>query len=208
MHDWARPPPWAARHRTQCGVGRPELAVTVTPLCVRQLVIAAHPHATRDTAGDSFASKAMATRCQTQRDTIYGCPPTHSSVRTSLHQVTLRRAASTPGLRCLAPCAQGTSDHQRFDSWRKQRYAVAHRVGTLLPKHIHRPLSQGDQQFTTSISLVPVSAMWAGPGQAQEAKRRLRALPIGESHHSAVTVPPELWTRVIVVSEQSCSRRR
>jgi hypothetical protein len=25
-----------------------------------------------------------------------------------------------------------TSDHQRFDSWRKQRYAFAHRVGTLL----------------------------------------------------------------------------
>ena len=36
-------------------------------------------------------------------------------------------------------------------------------------------------------------------GQTQEARRRLRDLPIGESHHLAMTAPPELWTRVIVV---------
>ncbi|GAA2423998.1 hypothetical protein GCM10010388_09200 [Streptomyces mauvecolor] len=36
-------------------------------------------------------------------------------------------------------------------------------------------------------------------GQTQEAERRLRDLPVGESHHLANTVPPELWERVIVI---------
>lgn len=36
-------------------------------------------------------------------------------------------------------------------------------------------------------------------GQTKDAKRRLRDLPIGESHHLATTVPPEIWERVIVI---------
>ncbi|UZJ26989.1 hypothetical protein RHODO2019_18530 (plasmid) [Rhodococcus antarcticus] len=36
-------------------------------------------------------------------------------------------------------------------------------------------------------------------GQTQTAQRRLRDLPIGESHHLANTVPPEVWDRIIVV---------
>jgi hypothetical protein len=36
-------------------------------------------------------------------------------------------------------------------------------------------------------------------GQTQDARRRLRDLPICESHHLAVTAPPEIWTRIVVV---------
>jgi hypothetical protein len=36
-------------------------------------------------------------------------------------------------------------------------------------------------------------------GQTTEAERRLRDLPIGESHHLATTVPHEVWERVVVV---------
>ncbi|MEV4757282.1 hypothetical protein AB0J86_19500 [Micromonospora sp. NPDC049559] len=37
-------------------------------------------------------------------------------------------------------------------------------------------------------------------GQTMEAERRLRDLPIGESHHLATTFPPEIWHRVVVVA--------
>ena len=90
-----------------------------------------------------------------------------------------------------------TGDQQRFDSWRKRRYAFAHRVGIFAdPKHIHRPLSRQDQHSMASISLVPVSAMWGRPRRPSEGfgtslSERVITWP--------VTVPPELWTRVIVV---------
>ncbi len=37
-------------------------------------------------------------------------------------------------------------------------------------------------------------------GQTIEAERRLRDLPIGESHHLANTFPPELWSSVVVIA--------
>ena len=89
-----------------------------------------------------------------------------------------------------------TGDQQRFDSWRKQRYAFAHRVGTLLTEaHPPTPVATGPALY--GVYLAGTGLCYVG--QTQEAKRRLRDLPIGESHHLAVTVPPELWTRVIVV---------
>ena len=36
-------------------------------------------------------------------------------------------------------------------------------------------------------------------GQTRDARRRLRDLPVGESHHLATTVPPEIWERVLVI---------
>ncbi len=36
-------------------------------------------------------------------------------------------------------------------------------------------------------------------GQSADARRRLRDLAVGESHHLATTVPPEAWDRVVVV---------
>lgn len=37
-------------------------------------------------------------------------------------------------------------------------------------------------------------------GQTLDAARRLRDLPVGESHHLANTFPPETWDRVVVIS--------
>ncbi len=37
-------------------------------------------------------------------------------------------------------------------------------------------------------------------GQTTDVARRLRDLPIGESHHLANTFPPETWDRVVVIS--------
>jgi hypothetical protein len=87
-------------------------------------------------------------------------------------------------------------DRQRFDSWRKQRYAFAHRVGTLLTEaHPPAPAAIGPALY--GVYLPGTGLCYVG--QTQEARRRLRDLPIGESHHLAMTAPPELWTRVIVV---------
>ena len=87
-------------------------------------------------------------------------------------------------------------DKQRFDSWRKQRYAFAHRVGTLLTEaHPPTPAATGPALY--GVYLPGTGLCYVG--QTQEARRRLRDLPIGESHHLAMTAPPELWTRVIVV---------
>ena len=87
-------------------------------------------------------------------------------------------------------------DKQRFDSWRKQRYAFAHRVGTLLTEaRPPAPAAAGPALY--GVYLPGTGLCYVG--QTQEARRRLRDLPIGESHHLAMTAPPELWTRVIVV---------
>ena len=87
-------------------------------------------------------------------------------------------------------------DKQRFDSWRKQRYAFAHRLGTLLTEaHPPAPAAIGPALY--GVYLPGTGLCYVG--QTQEARRRLRDLPIGESHHLAMTAPPELWTRVIVV---------
>ena len=87
-------------------------------------------------------------------------------------------------------------DKQRFHSWREQRYAFAHRVGTLLTEaHPPTPAATGPALY--GVYLPGTGLCYVG--QTQEARRRLRDLPIGESHHLAMTAPPELWTRVIVV---------
>lgn len=80
--------------------------------------------------------------------------------------------------------------------WQERRYQFAHRVGALLTE-IH-----GDSSATVGSVLYGVFASGAGlcyVGQTQEAERRLRDLPVGESHHLANTVPPEVWERVVVI---------
>lgn len=80
--------------------------------------------------------------------------------------------------------------------WQERRYQFAHRVGALLTE------MHGGSSATVGPVLYGVSASGAGlcyVGQTQEAERRLRDLPVGESHHLANTVPPEVWERVIVI---------
>ncbi|MFJ7049753.1 hypothetical protein ACIQVC_41035 [Streptomyces sp. NPDC101112] len=80
--------------------------------------------------------------------------------------------------------------------WQERRYRFAHQVGALLTE-VH-----GDGSITVGPALYGVFASGAGlcyVGQTQEAERRLRDLPVGESHHLANTVPPEVWERVVVI---------
>ncbi|MFJ2568539.1 hypothetical protein ACIO02_37455 [Streptomyces sp. NPDC087568] len=80
--------------------------------------------------------------------------------------------------------------------WQECRYQFAHRVGALLTE------VRADSSVTVGPVLYGVFASGAGlcyVGQTQEAERRLRDLPVGESHHLANTVPPEVWERVVVI---------
>ncbi|MFE1213278.1 hypothetical protein ACFW5L_29610 [Streptomyces albidoflavus] len=80
--------------------------------------------------------------------------------------------------------------------WQERRYQFAHRVGALLTG------AYPGSAAVTGPVLYGVFAPGAGlcyVGQTQEAERRLRDLLVGESHHLATTLPPEIWERVVVV---------
>jgi hypothetical protein len=134
---------------------------------------------------DRFASKATATRCQTQPATICGCPRRTAASGRPIPNDATARAPRHRRLSCLAHALKElTGDQQRLDPWRKQRYAFAHRGGTfLIEAHPPTPVALGPALY--SVYLVGTGLWYVG-------------LPIGESHHLAVSVPPELWTRVIV----------
>src|SRR5215470_2068317 len=72
---------------------------------------------------------------------------------------------------------------ERVLAWQDRRYRFAHQVG----------------EFLTNYGVYVAGAGLLYVGQTGDAKRRLRDLPVGESHHLATTVPPEIWERVIVV---------
>jgi hypothetical protein len=89
-----------------------------------------------------------------------------------------------------------TSDEQCFAAWREQRYAFAYQIGTLLTE-AHSPCPAASGPALYGVYLAGTGLCYVG--QTQDARRRLRDLPIGESHHLAVTAPPEIWTRIVVV---------
>jgi hypothetical protein len=81
-------------------------------------------------------------------------------------------------------------------AWQDRRYRFAYQVGQLLVGNPHAGSPITDEVvygiYVAGGGLVYI-------GQTGDAKRRLRDLPVGESHHVAATVPPEIWERVIVV---------
>ncbi|MFG2598259.1 hypothetical protein [Streptomyces sp. NPDC048462] len=88
------------------------------------------------------------------------------------------------------------ADASLLARWQERRYRFAHQVGALLTG------TNGDGPTVNGPVLYGVFASGAGlcyVGQTQAAERRLRDLPVGESHHLANTVPPELWERVVVI---------
>lgn len=88
------------------------------------------------------------------------------------------------------------SDVSGLAAWQERRYHFAYRIGELLTSpHEDCPEMTGPVLY--GVLLPGMGLCYVG--QTQEAERRLRDLPVGESHHLANTVPPELWEQVIVV---------
>jgi hypothetical protein len=81
-------------------------------------------------------------------------------------------------------------------AWQDRRYQFAFKVGQYL-------IAAGPDVRAVSEHVVyGVYVSGSGliyVGQTADARRRLRDLPVGESHHLATTVPPETWERVVVV---------
>jgi hypothetical protein len=77
-----------------------------------------------------------------------------------------------------------------------RRYSYAAEVGRLLtqPGSDGRPL---DGPVLYGVLSDGAGLLYVG--QSADARRRLRDLAVGESHHLATTVPPEAWDRVVVV---------
>lgn len=88
-----------------------------------------------------------------------------------------------------------TVNEKAASSWRRDRYAFAHRLGATLA---------GGDATIPRISGFVLYGVWLNwglvhVGQTGEAQRRLRDLAVGESHHLANTFPPEIWSRVVVI---------
>ncbi|SHV60415.1 Uncharacterised protein [Mycobacteroides abscessus subsp. abscessus] len=80
--------------------------------------------------------------------------------------------------------------------WRERRYAFAYGLGEALA---------GPTASTPAVTGAAIYGIWLTwgllyVGQTTEASRRLRDLPVGESHHLPNTFPPEIWDRVVVVN--------
>ena len=89
-----------------------------------------------------------------------------------------------------------TSSQDRSVAWRRHRYRYAHRLGAALA---------GVKDPRGPVQGPVVYGVWLQSGllyvgQTSEARRRLRDLPVGESHHLANSFPPEIWHRVAVIS--------
>jgi hypothetical protein len=80
--------------------------------------------------------------------------------------------------------------------WRERRFEFAYRLGEELAG------PRGNQSAVHGSVVYGIWLSWGllYVGQTTEASRRLRDLPIGESHHLANTFPPEIWDRVVIVN--------
>ena len=86
---------------------------------------------------------------------------------------------------------------ERVLAWQDRRYQFAHRIGQLLTNPARPDTAPVTGHVVYGVYVAGAGLLYIG--QTGDAKRRLRDLPVGESHHLAMTVPPEIWDRVIVV---------
>ena len=86
---------------------------------------------------------------------------------------------------------------ERVLAWQDRRYRFAHRIGKLLTDPAPPETAPVTGHVVYGVYVAGAGLLYVG--QTGKAKRRLRDLPVGESHHLATTVPPETWERVIVV---------
>lgn len=82
-------------------------------------------------------------------------------------------------------------------AWQDRRYRFAHQVGQLLTGAARAGAVPVSGHVVYGVYVKDGVVLYIG--QTRDAKRRLRDLPVGESHHLATTVPPETWERVVVV---------
>jgi len=88
------------------------------------------------------------------------------------------------------------SSRESLSDWQDQRFALAHQIGGLLSGRFGygEPI---DARVLYGVYVAGLGVVYVG--QTGDAIRRLYDLAIGESHHLAATVPPELWERVVVI---------
>jgi hypothetical protein len=86
---------------------------------------------------------------------------------------------------------------ERVLAWQDRRYRFAHQVGQLLTSPARSGAVRVAGHVVYGVYVAGAGLLYVG--QTGNATRRLRDLPVGESHHLATTVPPETWERVIVV---------
>jgi len=99
-------------------------------------------------------------------------------------------------VRWLAAVRDLTGDAVSLAAWQDRRFEHANQVGALLTN----AASAGDAVVGHVLYGVYLHGIGlAYVGQTSNAQRRLKDLPVGESHHLATTLPPELWDRVVVV---------
>jgi hypothetical protein len=86
---------------------------------------------------------------------------------------------------------------ERVLAWQDRRYRFAHQVGQFLTSPARPDVPPVTGHVVYGVYVASAGLLYVG--QTGDAKRRLRDLPVGESHHLATTVPPETWERVIVI---------
>jgi hypothetical protein len=82
-------------------------------------------------------------------------------------------------------------------AWQDRRYQFAHRLGQLLTQPARPGGRPVDGHVLYGVTIAGAGLVYIG--QSTDARRRLRDLPVGESHHLATTIPPEAWARVLVI---------
>jgi hypothetical protein len=82
-------------------------------------------------------------------------------------------------------------------AWQDRRYRFAHQVGHYLTAATGPDVPAVADHVVYGVCVTGGGLIYVG--QTADARRRLRDLPVGESHHLATTVPAETWDRVLVV---------
>ncbi|MFI8525707.1 hypothetical protein ACIGB8_14735 [Promicromonospora sukumoe] len=96
----------------------------------------------------------------------------------------------------LAALSVLTASEHEARLWRELRYSFAYRLGDALAGATEeQPAMEGPAVYGVWL---PWGLLYVG--QTTNSARRLRDLPVGESHHLGNTFPPETWDRVVAVA--------
>jgi hypothetical protein len=94
----------------------------------------------------------------------------------------------------------GTLDDLR--RWQERRYTFAYMLGIALCSEAAPGIPPVTGHALYGVYIAGPGLIYVG--QTGQAERRLRDLPVGESHHIAATVPPEIWNGSWSFSGPSC----